>query len=430
MSIFAVCPFTSSSTRSGLILRLQNCEEKFAEVAASRNFNFVGNVNVGVDLPLAVLAKHYNAIVFSYGASQDRKLGIPGEDSRGVYSARDFVGWYNGLPENSDLQPSLESAEEAVVIGQGNVALDVARVLMSDVDKFRETDITAHALDVLSRSRVKRVHIVGRRGPMQAAFTIKEARELINLPNASFEPIEKTLFPLGSAKSLPRTQRRMVELLSKASSSPNESKSCSLDFLLSPILFENGEDGRLSSIKFTKNELLGPDVHSPSASVRPTDQVTSLKTGLAFRSIGYKSEGLPGMDSLGIEFDKRRGIIVNDGQGRAIVTNADHEAVSAIPGVYCSGWVKRGPAGVIANTMEDAFSTAEAIISDHDDEKPFLLGTGGLEGMKKDISNRTFKFIDWAGWQRIDAVETQNGQRQGKPREKLTTIREMLDAAA
>ena len=146
----------------------QNCEAKFEEVASSPRFNFIGNITIGKDLPLANLRTHYNAIVFAYGATKDRKLGIPGEERlRGVYSARDFVGWYNGLPEHEELAPDLELGEEAVLLGQGNVALDVARTLLSDVDSLRKTDMTDYALSTLSKSRVNRVRVIGRRGPMQ-----------------------------------------------------------------------------------------------------------------------------------------------------------------------------------------------------------------------------------------------------------------------
>lgn len=146
----------------------QNCEEKFTEVAASPRFNFVGNVDLGNDLPLSILKPYYDAILFAYGASQDKELGIPGEKAlRSVYSARAFVGWYNGLPEHRDLEPDLESGDDAVIVGQGNVALDVARILLSDVDALRNTDITDHALETLSKSRIKRVRVVGRRGPLQ-----------------------------------------------------------------------------------------------------------------------------------------------------------------------------------------------------------------------------------------------------------------------
>ena len=151
-----------------LISLSQNCQDKFEEVASSRRFNYIGNIAIGKDLPLANLRPHYNAIVFAYGATKDRKLGISGEDDlKGIYSARDFVGWYNGLPELEALAPDLESGEEAVIIGQGNVALDVARTLLSDVDSLRKTDMTENALATLSKSRVQRVRVIGRRGPMQ-----------------------------------------------------------------------------------------------------------------------------------------------------------------------------------------------------------------------------------------------------------------------
>lgn len=155
-------------TNRMLPMDVQNCEEKFTEVAGSPRFNFIGNIELGVDLPLQALKPHYDAIVFAYGAAKDKVLGIPGEEAlHNVYSARAFVGWYNGLPEHRELAPDLTAGEDAVIIGQGNVALDVARILLTDVDALRKTDIAEHALEELARSRVKRVRVVGRRGPMQ-----------------------------------------------------------------------------------------------------------------------------------------------------------------------------------------------------------------------------------------------------------------------
>lgn len=163
---------------------VKNCQERFEEVAALPNFNFIGNINVGVDISLKDMKPHYDAILFAYGASKDRELGIPGEDLDGVMSARAFVGWYNGLPEYSHLKPNLERGEEAVVIGQGNVALDVARILLSDVDRLRKTDMPEYALELLSRSKISKVHAVGRRGPMQVRITIipSHDRLLLTLP--------------------------------------------------------------------------------------------------------------------------------------------------------------------------------------------------------------------------------------------------------
>ena len=372
-----------------------------------------------------MLKDHYNAILFSYGASKDRKLGIPGEDIKGVYSARDFVGWYNGLPENADLVPDLASSEEAVIIGQGNVALDVARTLLTDVDRLRRTDMADRALATLGKSRVKRVRVIGRRGPMQASFTIKEVRELLTLDGVSFDRIDPTLFPPGPIKKLPRTQRRMVDLLSKGSPVAKGSKSWSLDFLLSPMRFES-TSGALSSVTFAKNALQGPDVFESSARVSPTEETLSITTALAFRSIGYKSEALPGMEDLGINFDERLGLIPNDYYGRITGAQPSQDEAETLPGLYCSGWVKRGPAGVIANTMEDAFSTAGAIVSDWKVGKPFLQGHEGWDGLKKEASLRKLRRVDWNDWLKIDAAEREKGGEQGKEREKFTSVLGML----
>lgn len=162
----------------------QNCQDKFREVAESPNFNFVGNIKIGngaSSIPLTSMVPHYDAILFAYGASRDKALGIPGEDTlKGIYSARAFVGWYNGLPEYADLEPDLTQGDEAVIIGQGNVALDVARILLGDLDALRKTDITEAAVAALAKSRIKRVHVVGRRGPLQVMSRRKSVRyELI-----------------------------------------------------------------------------------------------------------------------------------------------------------------------------------------------------------------------------------------------------------
>lgn len=371
------------------------------------------------------MRNYYNAILFSYGASKDRQLCIPGEDVKGVYSARDFVGWYNGLPEHADLVPSLDSSDEAVIIGQGNVALDVARILLTGFDHLRKTDITDRALATLANSRIKRVRVVGRRGPMQAAFTIKELRELLTLDDVSFDKINPGLFPPGPTKDLPRTRRRMVDLLSKGSTVRDGPKSWSLDFLLSPTSF-NSQTDVLSSVSFTKNELLGPDTFDPAAKVAATGETLTMPTGVAFRSIGYKSEALTGMENLGIHFDEVHGLIPNDGDGRVIEHLAGQPGGNPLPGLYCSGWVKRGPAGVIANTMEDAFATAAAIVQDWRSDKPFLSGHGGWDALKSSSEGRALRSVGWNDWLKIDAAEKERGRANGKEREKFTTVPEML----
>ncbi|CAF9934718.1 MAG: NADPH-adrenodoxin reductase [Heterodermia speciosa] len=407
---------------------VKNCQDKFTEVASSPNFNFVGNIDIGKDLQLASLQANYNAVVFAYGASKDRKLGINGEENlKGIYSARAFVGWYNGLPEYADLAPNLSAGEEAIVVGQGNVALDIARTLLCDIDRLRKTDMTEQAVATFSESRVKRVRVVGRRGPMQASFTIKEVRELMNLPSVMFEPISPSLFP-PDPKSLPRTARRLTELLQKGSTTaPSESlRKWSLDFFLSPTSFNafSGSSNQLSSMTFAKNQINDDDPFSSSARVSTTGETVTLPTSVAFRSIGYRAEAIPGMQDIGIPFDTQLGVIPNDGKGR-IFTDTEF-GPGTLPGMYCSGWVKRGPTGVIASTMEDAFSTAEAIAEDWETGKPFLRGGDGWEVLKGEIKSQKVRSVTWEDWKRIDAAEKQRGMNKEKEREKITRVEDML----
>jgi adrenodoxin-NADP+ reductase len=405
---------------------VKNCQDRFEEVASLPNFNFIGNIKVGEDVPLSLLALHYDAILFAYGASMDRELGIPGEQLHGVYSARSFVAWYNGLPGASDLNPALTDGENAVVIGQGNVALDVARILLTNLDDLRKTDMPEYALARLSKSKIKRVHIVGRRGPMQAAFTIKEARELTHIQRTSFHPIAPQYFP-EDLKSLPRPRRRLAELMIKSGTTDILEKHCSLDFLLSPTAFV-GTNDNLAGINFEKNEYTDEAKRfEPTAGVQPIlhSQPVLLPATVAFRSIGYKSEPLPGMNDLGVPFDIRKGIISNV-QGRVETSSATENA--QLQSVYVAGWAKRGPTGVIASTMEDAFATADCILEDiRTVEHLSSRSTGqGWDTVKKTVLMNGFRPVSWKDWKRIDEAEKMNGQKLGKEREKFSDVSQML----
>ncbi len=413
-------------------------------MAQDKRFQFIGNVNLGYDLPLPLLALHHEAIIFAYGASKDRELGLENENNiQNIYSARAFVGWYNGLPEYRDLNPDLTAGDDAVIIGQGNVALDVARTLLTDVDILRKTDITSWALERLAESRVKNVRIVGRRGPVQAAFTIKEIRELMQLPGTHFRPIPADLFPSDVA-SLPRPQKRILQLLQKGSlAGPNAPKSWSLDFLLSPQTLSSSIElsdishttsiKRLTGVNFIRNKLADP--FSPISSLLPADENAAkvhMPTSTLFRSIGYQSEPLPGFEELGIPFDQRSGTIKNDGLGRILSNHAEQEGPSPVPGLYCAGWVKRGPTGVIASTMNDAFSTAESVATDLADGRPFLKGSGqGWDGCKADAVTHGIEpgVVNWLQWEGIDNIEKFRGTQQGKVRDKFGTVDEMLEVA-
>lgn len=261
---------------------------------------------------------------------------------------------------------------------------------------------------------------------MQASFTIKEVRELLNLPAVSFEPINSALLPPNVAK-LPRTPKRLTQLLVKGSSTPASQarKSWSLDFLLSPRSFNasNATSSNLSSLTFLKNEFEGSDVFDSSANVSSTTSEISYPTALALRSIGYESEAIDGMKDLGIDFDERRGIIPNDSHGR--ITSLSEDG-TGIPGLYCSGWVKRGPAGVIANTMEDAFDTAESIAKDWGSKEPFMSGTDGWDALQEDAARKVLRPVSWDDWKKIDAAEKERGKAKGKEREKFTSIPDIL----
>lgn len=432
--------------------REQNCEDKFTEVASSPDFTFIGNVAVGhpahhpggQSVPLRALLRHYDAVLFAYGASKDRDLGVPGESSlRRIYSARAFVGWYNGLPEFAALAPDLDQ-DTAVVLGQGNVAMDVARVLLKSPADLRRTDIAAHAADALARSRVRRVRVVGRRGPAQASFTVKELRELVTLDGARMDPVGEGLLP-PDPKALPRARRRLMEVLAKgsaaASRQPQAERSWALDFCMSPAEFlpDSSDPAAVGATGFRRTVL--SDVFDPAASITHTEpEVTTMESPLVFRSIGYKSEPIPEFDDLGVLFDQRRGVIGNDGvHGRVapVTDGAADRPKHHIPGLYCAGWVKRGPTGVIASTMEDAFATAAAIAEDWRSGAEFLgdgvtLGardveSSGWEGVKSEGPRELAACaVDWEGWLAIDRAEKERGRLKGKTRDKFTAVEEML----
>ncbi|XP_053309596.1 NADPH:adrenodoxin oxidoreductase, mitochondrial isoform X2 [Spea bombifrons] len=361
--------------------------------------------------------------VKSYGADSKRELGIPGEELPGVYSARDFVGWYNGLPSQRHLNPDL-SNETAVILGQGNVALDIARILLSPIELLKKTDITQSALDALVHSRIRTVWLIGRRGPLQVAFTIKELREMLQLPGTRPRLDPSDYQGLGDiAKDLPRPRKRLTELLVKSALEKPAAKDCArwdqanrewgLYFLRSPIQVLPSKDGRKAAgVRLSITRLEGT---GDTAVAIPTGQVEDISCGLILSSIGYKSVPI----SPAVPFLCEQGIIPNC-MGR----------VTGYPGLYCSGWVKRGPTGVITTTMTDSFETAQAMLEDINsgalswsDPKP------GATAIKELITLRGIQSISFSDWQKIDSVETARGQKIGKPREKILDPEEMLKFA-
>ncbi|BGP04979.1 NADPH-adrenodoxin reductase [Rhodotorula toruloides] len=448
---------------------VKNCEHKFEETARDPRFRFFGNVQVcgtqassdstvlsvpnttpsslAVPIPLEKLRQHYDAVLLTYGASLDRPLGIPGEDTlKNVLSARTFVNWYNGHPYHSSLLApliGLSKLEHATIIGQGNVALDVARILLKDVDALREYDVPDHVLAELARSRVKRVDIVGRRGPLQLAATTKELREMLNLPGVGFDIDSQILSDaVRDVEAYPkmegaRAKKRAMGLLAGGSKTPlaEASKSWSLQFLQSPVeLLPSSTEGAtapsalegitspqsIGAVRYTLNELVPPSSASSSSSspdpsqfsARATSESRIASTDILFKSVGYRSIGLPGLP-----FDERRGIVRND-QGRVV-----DEQGKRIDGLYTSGWLARGPTGVIATTMFDAFATADLVAAD-------LAQAGQVEEKPEfriDEYSGGKKVVSWEDWEVIDRIERERGREKGKLREKVVSVEEMLE---
>lgn len=425
------------------------------DVAKYPGFNYIGNVPIGDGeghLPLTSIAPHYDGILFAYGASKDKRLGIPGEDLKGVHSARAFVGWYNGLPEYADLNPELDTGDTAVVIGQGNVALDVARILFMPLEELRKTDISEHALEALSKSKVKDIKIIGRRGPLQAPYTIKELRELLSLPGLGFVPPPEGWDALlqVESKKLPRQLKRIAELLQKGSKTPIEQSkhAWQLGYLRSPLEFLSTDSTSLAAIGFEQQEYVTPmpellsgdpqtDLNTlRAAKVKGTGRKGMVSSSLAFRSIGYESTALPGFDKLGVPFDSKKGIIPNDRYGRILSPHRGPGAdltAGHVPGMYCAGWVKRGPTGVIASTLDDAFTSADVIVSDWKNNVKFLgdeqegpVEKRGWEEVRKEVETRGLRRVSWEDWEKIDAEEIRRGKAKGKEREKCRSVEEML----
>ncbi|XP_010629047.1 NADPH:adrenodoxin oxidoreductase, mitochondrial isoform X2 [Fukomys damarensis] len=357
--------------------------------------------------------------VKSYGAEDHQALGIPGEELPGVCSARAFVGWYNGLPENQALAPDL-SCDTAVILGQGNVALDVARILLTPPEHLEKTDITEVALGVLRQSQVKTVWIVGRRGPLQVAFTIKELREMIQLPGTRtiLDPAD-FLGLQDRIKEVPRPRKRLTELLHRtateklgaeeAARQASAPRAWGLRFFRSPQQVLPSPDGqRAAGIRLALTRLEG--VGEATRAV-PTGETEDLLCGLVLSSVGYKSRPI----DPSVPFDPKLGVIPNT-EGRVV----------GVPGLYCSGWVKRGPTGVIATTMTDSFLTSEVLLQDL---KAGLLPFGpkpGYAAIQALLSSRGIRPVSFSDWEKLDAEEVSRGQGARKPREKLVDSQEML----
>jgi ferredoxin--NADP+ reductase len=400
--------------------KIKSVTRVYEKIAANPGFTFHGNVEVGTDVTHAELASAYHAVLYAVGSPTDRRVGIPGEDLPGSHAATEFVAWYNGHPDYAEHTFDL-SAERVVVVGNGNVALDVARMLALTQQELAVTDTADHALAALAASHVREIVVLGRRGPAQAAFTNPELRELNEMQDADVvvDPADVALDELSSAYLLTDadiTVKRNVEILQAFAQlpAPSKSKRILLRFLTSPVEILGGD--RVEGIRVVRNELVATET---GLSARPTGEFEDIQAGLVLRSIGYRGSPIEG-----VPFDERRATIHNDG-GRV----TDPETSRPVAGVYVAGWIKRGPSGVIGTNKKCATETVDALLKDLSDGLLPEPSTSPGE-LLKTLEQRGVEVVDYAGWEAIDEHERAAGEPHGRPRVKLTSVEDMLEVAS
>lgn len=399
---------------------VKNVEHSFTKTAENSRVSFIGNVVIGPDVPntdsvsLDELRSAYNVVVLCYGSARDRSLGVLGEDLANVISARRFVGWYNGVPQDQNLNFNLDT-ENCIIIGHGNVALDCARILLTPVDNgLGKTDITSKATAMLKKSRIKNVHVIGRRGPLQVSFTIKEFRELTKITDCHthIQAEELSFLKKEDLEVMPRARKRLAKLLVSVSESPQEasaSKHCFIDFRLSPLSMTKSSNNEIC-VDFAVNSLSEPlDANSK---IIQTDKKISKSAGLIIKSIGYETVSLDPR----LPMNSKKGCIMNEA-GRVVDSGN---------GLYCSGWAATGSSGVLLGTMNVSFEVAKKILSDLEDGRIDVTDKPGGELIRKLLSERNVKYISFDDWKKIDVKERKLGQVQGKPREKLVSIRDFV----
>ncbi len=401
--------------------KIKSVTAAFDRIAANPRFRFFGHVELGSDVTVDDLKAHYHQILYSTGAQTDRPLGIPGDDLIGSHPATEFVAWYNGHPDYRDCEFDL-SQESVAVVGVGNVAVDVARILCRTPEELLKTDIADYALEQLRASRVKEVTILGRRGPAQAAFTAPEAKELGELADCdTFVPADEAELDALSQASLAaadRAELRKVEFIQElARRQPSgKSKRLTLRFLVSPVELIGDETGRVKQMRLVRNVLYATD----AGSLRPkaTDQFETLDAGLVFRSIGYRGVPLPG-----VPFHDSWGVIPNAG-GRVL----DADSREPLVGQYTAGWIKRGPTGVIGTNKPDAAETVEAMLADARAGKLLSPTNATAAAAEALVRGRQAHVVTYDDWRRLDALELSHGKEQGRPRVKFTRVDDMLAA--
>ena len=422
---FAVDLFDALPTPFGLVRagvapdhpKIKSVTRVYSKTASHESFRFFGSVELGRDVSREDLLARYEAVIYAVGTASDNRLGIPGEDRPGSHAATDFVAWYNGHPHFADQQFDLNGGR-AVVVGNGNVAIDVARMLVLDPRELAPTDTADHAIDAFGMAGVTDVVLVGRRGPAQASFTNPELRELGELQRADVIVDPAQLEDVPEPEDA--TKRRNVEILRAYSRRTPTGKSHRLElrFLRSPVeILGEGEDGPVTGVRLSVNRpVAGADGR---VGVEPTGEEEVVECGLVLRSIGYRGQPL-----AGVPFDPARGLIRNDA-GRVV------DESGACPGEYVVGWIKRGPSGVIGTNKKDAADTVARILEDAESGRLNRPGpeAGESEAIARWLDERVPDNVTWAGWEAIDAHESSLGQPAGRPRVKLVSLADLVRAS-
>jgi ferredoxin--NADP+ reductase len=381
--------------------KLKTVSRAFERIAEQPGFRFLGHVELGRDLDHEDLVRFYDAVIYAVGAQTDRRLGIPGEDLPGSWPATEFVAWYNGHPDHQQLELDLD-VERAVVIGNGNVALDIARMLALTHEELAPTDATDASIAAIAGSSLREIVVIGRRGPAQASFTTPELHEMGDLAGADVIVDPRDLE--GAEPKDTNSERNLAVLSELAAREPEgKPRRVVFRFFRSPVAIL-GED-RVEGIELVRNEL---DANERAV---PTEEHETLACGLVFRSVGYHGVELPG-----VPFDTRSGTIPNEG-GRVE------------PGVYAAGWIKRGPTGVIGTNKKDASETVQLLLEDAAAGRLEPKPDATAAAVDALLAERGARVVEYDGWCAIDEAERAAGEKSGRPRVKLCSREELLAAA-
>ncbi len=396
--------------------KIKSVTKIFERAAGHPRFRFFGNVEFGKDIERLELLEHYHAVIYAFGSRTDRHLNIIGETLQGSHAATEFVGWYNGHPDYRHHQFDLTSKRVAI-IGMGNVAIDCARILCQDPENLAKTDIAQHALEALRQSEVEEVFLIGRRGPVQAAFTPAEVRELLHLPKvdavmraSDLELDDHSKKELSKASRNTKLNMEILQQIHDQGDRGNPRK-LHLCFLISPTKIEGSE--RVKGLELVHNEIVK---EGGVLRAKATDEVMHLNVDMVFRSIGYMGEAIPGLP-----FDDRRGTLPND-QGQ-LLDGVDGKLLNQ---EYTAGWIKRGPSGVIGTNKQDATETVSRLKKNWQTSptpQPKLVQHDLLDLLKEKKS----QFVSFEDWKKLDKFEVELGQQNGKSRHKICEVPEMLD---